>query len=178
MTRIAVVILVTGIAFVALIVLAGRMDWYAVSYRVSSGAIDALTKDEPTAGTAAAATQAISDPSTWNRDFMRGASSSADCPADTLGNVRTRMATIGPYTVDEFERTVASYAPTAEDPVRGIPTYNRVSELVRNAITAEDRIYVFGINPIAAGRDTRGVSGYFVARNECIVHVEETDQEN
>jgi hypothetical protein len=41
-SRIAVVILVTVFAFAAPLILAGRTDWDAVSYRVASDAIDAI----------------------------------------------------------------------------------------------------------------------------------------
>ena len=168
MTRIAAAIVVTLIALGALIVLAGRTDWNAVSYRVSSGAIDALTEEEPT----------ISDPATWNREFMRDARSSATCPTDTVRNVRMRMGAVGPYTVAEFERTVASYQTSGDDPGPGVASYNRVSELVKPSITAADRIYVFGFDSVTLDSGASRVSGYFVARDECIVHVEVTDSDD
>ena len=88
------------------------------------------------------------------------------------------MAAIGPYEVDAFERTVAYYSSTGDGPDRGIPTYNRVSDLVKRSITAADRIYAFGFNARAVDGGAAGFSGYFVARGDCIVHVEVTRYDN
>lgn len=181
MTRLALVILITGAAFVALIIFAGRMDWYAVSVRMSSDAIDAFdafTEDERTAddertSDAASGTVAtLSDPSTWNADFMRDARPTDQCPTDTVGNVRARMAAVGPYTVSEYERTVSFYTSNGDEPGQGIPTYNRVSYPVRSSITAADRVYAYGFNAGDLNTGAREVSGYFVARDDCLVHVE------
>lgn len=178
MSRIAVVILTTGIAFVALIILAGRTDWSDVSYRVSSGAIDALTDDDATANEPRATIPTLSDPATWNREFMRGALASADCPTDTLENVRTRMAAVGPYTVAQYERTIASYRAVENVPGPGVAIYNRVSEIEKRSITATDRIYAFGFSADTGDSGTRAFSGYFVTRDDCIVHVEVTSFDN
>jgi len=178
MTRIAVAIVITLIAFGALIVLAGRTDWNDVSYRVSSGAIDAidaLTPDQPISDEDLAARRTITDAATWNRDFMRDARSSATCPTDTVQHVRMRMAAVGPYTAAEFERTVAEYLITDDEPRPPVPSYNRVSELVRREITATDQIYLFRYDFVRADFSAWRLSGYFVARDECIVHVEVTD---
>ena len=176
MTRFAVALLVTLIALGALIVLAGRTNWYAMSLQMASDAIDVVTfEDEEDAPPAA---QTLSDPATWSPDFMRGAISSEDCRTDSLPNVRTRMAAIGPYEVDEFERTVAYYSPTGGEPGESIPIYNRVSELVRRSIDPADRIYAFGFSSLAAGGSAQGLSGYVVARGDCIVHVQVTRYEN
>ena len=181
MTRIAIAIVITLIVFAALIIMAGRTDWYGVSYRMSSGAIetiDALTDDESDSDAARPATRAISDPATWNRDFMRDARPSADCPTDTVPNVRARMAAIGPYTADEFERTVAYYSSTDDETGQRIPTYNNVPEVVRRSITMADRIYAFGFDSLTANNDALEISGYFVARDDCILHVEVTSIDN
>lgn len=179
MTRFAVALLVTLIALGTLIVVAGRTNWYAMSFRMASDAIDvvdAVTVDDTDAAPAATAT--LSDPATWSPDFMRGAIASAECPTDTLPNVRTRMAAIGPYEVDDFERTVAYYSSISGEPGEGIPIHNRVSELVRRSIDPADRIYAFGFTSLAAGGSAREYSGYFVARGDCIVHVQVTRYEN
>jgi len=177
-TRIAVVIVITIFAFAALLVLAGRTDWYAVSYDVASGAIDAVTADDNSDSDAGAATATLSDPSSWNRDFMRGARSSPECAVDTVRNIQMRMAAIGPYTLEEFVRTVAFYASTGDDRDQGAPTYNRVSDDVRSSITAADRIYAFGLNSSTVDSGGWQVSGYFVARGDCLVHVEVTGFDN
>jgi hypothetical protein len=181
MTRIAIAILITVLAFGALIILAGHMDWYSVSYRVTSDAIDvidAIDGDEPTPEAPPSGARMFSDPAAWPRDFMRGALASADCPTDTVRNLRARMAAVGPYTVDEFERTVATVQATRDDPGAGIVRYNRASELTKRSITEADRIYVFGFTSASPGGDTTGFSGYFVAHDECVVHVEVTSYDN
>lgn len=181
MFRVAVAIILTLFALGALIVLAGRTDWYGMSYRMASDAIDtidAFTDDGQDPDAAPTPVQPFSDPATWNPDFMRGAVSSPDCPTDTLRNVRMRMAAIGPYDLDEFERTVSYYSSIGDEPGEGTPTYNRVSELVRRSIAASDRIYAFRFNPLAADGAARGFSGYFVARGDCVVHVQITSYDD
>jgi hypothetical protein len=56
--------------------------------------------------------------------------------------------------------------------------YNRVSDRVRRSIAAADRIYAFGSRSRAADGSERSFSGYFVARGECIVHVQVTNDDD
>lgn len=172
MFRIAIAIVVTFIALGALIVLAGRTDWYGMSYRMASDAIDTIDAFTGDPDSAPADVQAFSDPATWNPDFMRGALASPDCPTDTLRNVQTRMAAVGPYELAEFERTVAYYSSPGDAPGEAVPTYNRVSELVRRSMAATDRVYAFRLSSPATEGSTRGFSGYLVVRRDCIVHVQ------
>jgi hypothetical protein len=176
--RIGLIIAFTAAAFVALIILAGRTNWYGISYELTSDAIDAIADDDSAVDGAGATVQPLSDPATWSRDFMRGARSTPDCPTDTVRNVRIRMAAIGPYTVEQFETTIASYESPAENPDDRIPTFHRASALVKRSLTRADGIFVFSLNADSAVAGFARFSGYFVARGECIVHVEVTSYGN
>jgi hypothetical protein len=88
-----------------------------------------------------------------------------------------RLAAVGPYTVDEYERTVASYSSTGGEPDQVIPIYNRVLNPVRRSITATDHIYAYRFNIQGFEAARRYFSGYFVARDDCLVHVEVIDND-
>jgi hypothetical protein len=88
------------------------------------------------------------------------------------------MAVTGPYTVEEYERTVAFYSSTAENPTERTATFNWVSEFVRRAIGTEDKIYRFQFMTDPASGDLWGFSGYLVTRGECMIHVEVTNHIN
>jgi len=131
-----------------------------------------------TANGVVAQVDTLSDPETWSSDVMRGAAPSPECQTDTIENLKQRMAVTGPYTVEEYERTVAFYSSTAENPTERIATLNEVSEFVRREIGAEDRIYGFQFMTDPASGDFWGFTGYLVARGECMIHVEVTSHIN
>jgi hypothetical protein len=107
----------------------------------------------------------LSDPDTWNSDFMRSAKATPECQTDTIQNVMSRMSSVdGPYTIEEYEQT------ERWDRSNGVGRLNRASEFVKEMIGDVDRIYAFIRLP--AERRGFGFSGYLVARGDCVIHVE------
>lgn len=115
------------------------------------------------------AAHTFSDPDRWDELFMLGAVSTEQCEADTIENAERRMSVAGPYSVEEFEMTETWRGTSEQSPTLA----NKVSRIVRDRFTAEDGIYSFLLfDHSDTGR--RGVTGYLVARGECIVYVDVT----
>ena len=112
----------------------------------------------------------LSDPKSWNGDFMRGAQPTATCPTDTIANARSRMSVDGPFTIEQYEQRDA-YRFTVEEPDRIQAVSNTVSEFVRENIGEKDEIYDVSFYTDPSGGDFWGFSGYVVAREHCVIQV-------
>ena len=113
----------------------------------------------------------LSDPADWNGDYMYGAEPSSTCPTDTIASARTRMYVDGPFTIAQYEQTVAYSFTTADEPDRLQHSYNKVSDFVKENSGNNDKIYAVSFNTDPTSGDYWGFKGYVVARDECVVHV-------
>ncbi len=113
----------------------------------------------------------LSDPEDWNGDYMYGAEGTSTCPTDTIASARTRMHVDGPFTIAQYEQTVAYSFTSADEPDRLQHRYNKVSDFVRDNLGNEDEIYAVSFYTDPNSARYWGFEGYVVARNDCVVHV-------
>jgi hypothetical protein len=113
--------------------------------------------------------QTFSDPEDWDELFMLGAISTEQCEADSLENVGSRMTLQGPYSAADYEDTANWRGSRGPIPASG----NRVSRVVKENITDAHSIYSF-LFVDRSDSSRRGVTGYLVAYEGCIAHVEVT----